>query len=178
MTTHPRPSGFETRCNTTYEAMLWALARPGLARRLPSPGQAGIVEALIDRECAVHCTEPDLAELALRAGAASVAPEAADHVFMSRLPGADILGRLHCGSDLYPDEGATLVTDAAFGTGERLRLMGPGVDGVVEVSVGGLPGGFWQERARVMRYPMGFELFLVDGDQVVGVPRSTRVEVL
>ena len=29
-----------------------------------------------------------------------------------------------------------------------------------------------------MRYPMGFEIFLVDGARILGVPRSTVVEVL
>jgi alpha-D-ribose 1-methylphosphonate 5-triphosphate synthase subunit PhnH len=29
-----------------------------------------------------------------------------------------------------------------------------------------------------MRYPMGFEVFLVDGDRVLGLPRTTAVEVI
>lgn len=34
---------------------------------------------------------------------------------------------------------------------------------------GGLPGGFWRIRARVARYPMGFDLFAFDGARLVGL---------
>lgn len=221
MTQHPTPSPFEARSNATYEALLWALSRPGLVRTLPATGAeavlpasgreacpasgrdadmpaagwdadpasgrdaglpasswAAIVEALIDRECAVHCADPVLAALVARTGAALVGPEQADHVFAARLPAAQGLARLRQGSDLHPEEGATLVCSAAFGRGERLRLTGPGCDGAVALALDGLPPGFWQERARIMRYPAGFEIFLTDGARVIGVPRSTTVEVL
>lgn len=174
----PRPSAFEARCNATYEALMWALARPGLIRTLPVPGPEAIVEALIDRECAVHCADPDLASLAERTGAALVGPEAADHVFAGRLEHADTLGRLRCGTDLHPEDGATLFVAARLGAGERLRLTGPGVDGAEEIAVEGLPEGVWQARRAAMRAPMGFELFVLDGDRVLGVPRSTTVEAL
>jgi alpha-D-ribose 1-methylphosphonate 5-triphosphate synthase subunit PhnH len=29
-----------------------------------------------------------------------------------------------------------------------------------------------------MRYPIGVDLLLIDGDRVIGLPRSTTVEVL
>ena len=178
MTAHPTPSAFEARTNATYEALMWALARPGLSRTLPEAGQAGILEALIDRECAVHCTRPEMAAQAARTGAALVSPDAADHVFCDALADTDLLARLRMGSDLYPEEGATLVVNARIGSGARLRLSGPGCDGLVPLQLGGLPDGFWAERARVMRYPMGFELFVLDGAEVMGIPRSTEVEVL
>lgn len=230
MTQHPTPSPFEARSNATYQALLWALSRPGLVRTLPATGAeavlpasgreacpasgrdadipaagrdadpasgrdagliasgpdaglpasswAAIVEALIDRECAVHCADPVLAALVARTGAALVGPERADHVFAARLPAAQALARLRQGSDLHPEEGATLVCSAVFGRGERLRLTGPGCDGAVALALDGLPPGFWQERARIMRYPAGFEIFLTDGAWVIGVPRSTTVEVL
>ena len=178
MTVHPRPSDFETRTNETYAALMWALSRPGIARTLPTPGSIGIVETLIDRECSVFCAEPPLARAAERAGAALVSPERADHLFYGELPETDVLAWLRQGSDLYPDEGATLVCDGHIGSGSSLRLTGPGCDGPVDVRVGGLPDDFWSQRARLMRYPMGFELFVLDGPHVLGVPRSCKVEVL
>ncbi|WP_145720206.1 phosphonate C-P lyase system protein PhnH [Mesorhizobium tianshanense] len=33
-------------------------------------------------------------------------------------------------------------------------------------------------RARAIRYRLGWDLYLVDGDRVVGIPRSTKIEVL
>ncbi|MEM9785877.1 MAG: phosphonate C-P lyase system protein PhnH [Pseudomonadota bacterium] len=176
MGAHPTPSEFEARTNATYEALMWALCRPGLARELPAPGQAGVIETLIDRECAVYCEDPAMAELAARTGAEMVAPEKADHLFLTQPP-AQLMG-LRQGSDLYPEDGATLVIPATFASGDHLRLTGPGVNGEVETTVSGIPHSFWADRQRVMRYPMGFEVFLLDGTTVIGIPRTTVVEVL
>lgn len=176
MGAHPTPSDFEARTNATYEALMWALSRPGVTRDLPAPGQAGIIETLIDRECEVYCEDPDMAELAARGGAAMVAPEKADHLFLSQ-PQAQLVG-LRQGSDMYPEEGASLVIPVSLGSGDTLRLSGPGVDGAVTVRLAGIPQSFWAERQRIMRYPMGFEVFLLDGAKVIGIPRTTVVEVL
>lgn len=178
MTAHPVPSDFETRTNATYKALMWALSRPGLIRRMPATGQTGVVEALLDRECNIHCADSTLAPIAARTGAALVGLNRADHLFFDQLPDADTLGTINLGSDLYPETGATLVCNVVLGQGLRLRLTGPGCNGAVDAQVEGLPDGFWQSRARLMRYPMGFELFLIDGAQVLGVPRSCHVEVL
>ena len=178
MTPHPAPSDFEARTNATYDALMWALSRPGLPRDLSTPGQIGLAEALLDRESNVHCAEPELAGFVARTGAALVAPEDADHLFFDTLPDADVLQRISLGSDLYPETGATLVCNGTIGAGQALRLTGPGCNGAVEVQLSGLPEGLWQMRARVLRYPLGFELFVVDGARVLGVPRSTQVEVV
>lgn len=178
MTAFPVPSDFETRTNATYEALMWALSRPGLPRELPLPGQEALIETLIDRECAVYSDDDTLAAVAQRSGAELVAPEAADHLFLTAAPDPALLGRLRQGSDMYPEGGATVILPAHLGAGDALRLTGPGVDGAVVVTVTGLPAAFWQARKLAMRYPMGFEIFLLDGDQVIGLPRSTMIEVL
>lgn len=178
MTAHPVPSDFETRTNATYEALMWGLSRPGLIRHMPEAGQSGVIEALLDRECKAHCADPALVSNIARTGAALVAPDHADHLFFDSFPDADTLGQINLGSDLYPETGATLVCNAVLGQGLHLRLSGPGCNGPVDVQIAGLPDGFWQNRARLMRYPMGFEVFLIDAAQVLGVPRSCHVEVL
>lgn len=178
MSSHPAPSDFEMRTNATYEALMWALSRPGMARTLPSAGQAGIIEALIDRECAIYSDDDLLAQVAKRTGAKITSPETADHLFLSQAPAPNTLGRLSQGSDLHPEDGATLVIPASFNGDYRLRLTGPGVDGDLEIPLGGIPAQFWAERKMVMRYPMGFEIFLIDQDRVIGLPRSTEIEVL
>lgn len=178
MNAMPRPSASEARANATFDALLWTLSRPGLPRRLPEPGEAPIIEALLDRECRVHATEPTLIPAIMRTGAEIAEIDRADHVFLGAMTTAADLAHVALGSDLYPDDGATVMVRARFGDGQRLRLTGPGVDGALTLDVGGLPEGFWQTRARCMRYPMGFDLFLTDADRVVGIPRSTQVEVL
>ncbi|MEM9872242.1 MAG: phosphonate C-P lyase system protein PhnH [Pseudomonadota bacterium] len=174
----PAPSLSETRDNAAFDALLWALSRPGLPRQLPEPGEGVIVGALLDRECAVYSTDPLLIPEIMRTGAELADIENADHVFLGALATPDPLDHVQIGSDFYPDDGATVIVRARFGSGQALRLTGPGVDGAVTVQIGGLPDGFWKARAARLRYPMGFDLFFVDGASVLGVPRSTTAEVV
>ena len=69
-----------------------------------------------------------------------------------------------------------LIVRAQLTQGETLELSGPGIEQSRLLQIGGLPGGFWQLRRSLIRYPMGFDLLLVDGDCLVGIPRSTCVE--
>lgn len=173
----PVPDDFEARTNATFEALMWALSRPGRVQALPVPGMAGIAEALLDRECRVFCEDPALADRIAPFGALPVPLPLADHAFLS-LAGLERVGQVQVGSDLYPDEGATVVAPALFGTGQRLRLTGPGIETATEIAIDGLAQGFWSLRAARCRYPAGFELFLISGAKVIGLPRSTMIEVL
>lgn len=40
LATVPVPDAFEVRTNATFEALLWALSRPGTLQDLPAPGMA------------------------------------------------------------------------------------------------------------------------------------------
>lgn len=173
-----QPSLEEVRDNSAFEALLWASSRPGTIRSLPVPGESSIVTALLDRECCVHSADPLLLPNIARTGAEIAEVEAADHVFLGQLTALDVIEQLGIGSDLYPDGGATVVLRAAFGEGDAVCLSGPGVDGKTNIRLGNLPEGFWSQRSLRIRYPMGFDLFFVDGDKVIGLPRSTHVEVI
>jgi alpha-D-ribose 1-methylphosphonate 5-triphosphate synthase subunit PhnH len=174
----PVPDAFETRTNATFEALMWAMSRPGSVQGLPTPGMTGIAEALLDRECRVFCDDPQLARFSSKLGATQVALPQADHCFVSLDTALDRLAQVAVGSALYPDDGATVVTEARFGTGQRLRLTGPGIETVSEIALDGITPGFWALRAALCRYPTGFDLFLIDGARVIGLPRSTTIEVL
>lgn len=178
MNAHPTPSDFEARTNATYDALMWALARPGLPRTLPVAGHVGIIEALIDRECAVYTDDSELQNAVQNTGAQLVDLPKADHLFLTQPPSAEDLRKVAIGSDLYPDAGATLVLPADFGSGQKIRISGTGVDGSLELLVAGIDTGFWKTRQEILRYPTGFELFLLQSDQIIGIPRSTKVEVL
>lgn len=177
MSVHPLPDPAEERDNATFEALLWALARPGEVRRLPEAGPAAVALALVDRECVVHADDPDLLRVLADTGARRGPAEVADHAFLLHPEGmlAD-LARLPAGTALHPDDGATLVVRASIGAGDEVVLAGPGVESLARLRVGGLPEGFWAARAARCRYPEGIDLFLLDGDRVVGIPRSARVE--
>jgi alpha-D-ribose 1-methylphosphonate 5-triphosphate synthase subunit PhnH len=177
----PVPDAAETRANATFEALMWALSRPGTVQAIPDPDPALIAEALVDRECHVWCADRALAARIAATGAHAADPGHADHLFLA---GADtdsamaIIAKAAIGSDLYPDEGATIILPARFGTGARLRLTGPGIETETQITVDDLSSGLWPLRAARCRYPMGFDLFLTSGAQVIGLPRSTLIEVL
>ncbi len=175
MTAVPIPDAFEARTNATFEALMSALSRPGTLHPLPTPGMAGIAEALVDRECRVYTDDPTLAATIANFGAALVPVAEADHCFASH-PTPGILAQVAVGSALYPDAGATVIITATHGTGQRLRLTGPGIETYTDVILGGVAD-IWPQRAQ-NRYPAGFDLFLICGGQVMGLPRSTQIEVL
>lgn len=178
MSIAPVPNELETRDNACFEALLWSLSRPGQIRSLPTAGEAAIVDALIDRECRVYASDDEILARAKAAGAELVDLEKACHAFVGSMDNADQLRSVRIGSDTYPDDGATVVIQVKLGEGDKLRFTGPGIDGALSLSIGGLPTGFWQMRKDCLRYPMGFDLLLVDADKVVGIPRSTDIEVL
>lgn len=174
----PVPSTEEVRANTAFDALLWALSRPGLSRMLPEHGEGAIISALLDRECRVHSADPLLIPDIMRTGAEVADIDVADHVFMGSSARSELLDHVAIGSDLYPDDGATIIARCRIGTGSAIRLTGPGVKGTLTLQIDGLPNGFWATRAARLRYPTGFDLFLVDGATVMGIPRSTTVKEL
>jgi alpha-D-ribose 1-methylphosphonate 5-triphosphate synthase subunit PhnH len=175
----PLPDAAEARDNAAFDAILAALSRPGTLRRLPAPGPASIVAALLDRECRAFADTPEVEDMLRRAGATVVPSELADHVFLSLdTPAAlDRLSRVTTGDALYPDEGATVVVPVRLGDGPDLRLTGPGIEAESRLRAGGLHPGLWPIREALCRYPYGIELILIDGDRIAAIPRSTTVEV-
>ncbi len=172
----PVPTQDDLRDNAAFEALMWAMARPGSLHDLPG-GIADLVLALVDRECRVLVDDPSLAQVVAATGAALVAAEGADHAFLTRAEGAlAVLAALPAGSPLYPDQGATLVLPATLGQGQRLRLTGPGIEGATEVHISGLPDGFIDLRAARCRYPEGVDMVFVDVSRIMALPRSTTVE--
>lgn len=176
----PIPDADERRDNAAFKAVRDALARPGLVRTLPEPGPLVVARALIDRECRVAVHDPDLRREVAALGPTLVPPELADHAFDHAGDAAALarLARLPAGSALYPEAGATAILTATLDGGTRLRLGGPGVDGRIEVALGGVVAGFWAMRAAACRYPLGIDLLIVDGARLLGLPRSTDIEVL
>lgn len=178
MLTVAPPDAVELRSNATFEALLWALSRPGDVRTLPEAGFGAIAETLVDLECSAYADTPAMREHIVASGATLADRiDTADHVFLST---PDTTGRqlagIRCGSAVYPDDGATLVVAVAH-AGQRVRLSGPGIKDTTEIALAVLPG-FWAMREMLCLYPEGFDIFFVDGDQVIGIPRSTKVEVL
>jgi len=87
----------------------------------------------------------------------------------------DDLSDFDNGSERYPDQSCTLLIQLdALDTGAPLRWRGPGIKDVRSVSLP-LPAAFWQQRSARSAFPRGLDAFFAAGNQVIGLPRSTRV---
>lgn len=174
------PTAAEMRSNATFDALLWALTRPGLVQTLSFAGFLPLAESLLDRECSFFCEDEQLGEEIARTGAEATALSQAEYLFLSLETSRQVaaLATLLNGNLLYPDASATIFAPATIGSGAMLRLSGPGIYGFVDIAIGGVDRSFWEMRAEAIRYPLGWDVYLADGDRLIGIPRSTKIEVL
>ncbi|MCF4099277.1 phosphonate C-P lyase system protein PhnH [Maritalea mediterranea] len=174
----PQRNPEEAFANEAFDAMLSATARPGQIETLPAGEFGPVIAALIDRECTFFASDEVLIQQLGETGARFTPVGEADFVFCDVDEVPAILPKVKIGSDLYPDDGATLIVAAGVAQGDKLRLSGPGIKGHDDVMVAGFDRAVWDHRARQIRYPTGFDMLIVDGAQLMALPRSTTVEVL
>ena len=180
--TTPTMTSAEAREHAAFTALMWALSYPGRPQRLPARGMAAfgaIGAALVDLETGYFTQDAALAAALADTGGRALPPARAPYQFYPTLTAAalDALRAAPVGTYADPDGGATLVLGCVLGSGPTLTLSGPGISGSAQLRVGGLPEQLWSLRAAAGPFPLGWDLLLVDGDQVVGLPRSTAVEV-
>jgi alpha-D-ribose 1-methylphosphonate 5-triphosphate synthase subunit PhnH len=186
------------RCQKNYRRLLQALSRPGRIVRLEAPdglsphaAATAVAECLLDPEVA-FCVSGNGGAQALQAaiaaatGARSAPLEAADFVFFTGAGCREGVRRARRGRPESPEEGATLVycTDpqpARVSERFRVRLTGPGISGPggIAPEMHGIPVEEFQELMSVNAdYPLGVDaFFLRPGGEVMGLPRSTRIQV-
>lgn len=178
------------QAQSTFRAVLDALARPGriavLAQpaRAPagiSPAAASVLATLADLDTPVHLAPGlDGGAVAGFVTAGLGAPlAAAGAAAFALVPAAALLPltRFAEGSEAYPDRSATVIVEVAgLGSGEALRLSGPGIRTVETLQVAGLPAGFlaaWADQRPL--FPLGVDLILCCGDRLAGLPRTVRI---
>ncbi|WP_117194376.1 phosphonate C-P lyase system protein PhnH [Rhizobium terrae] len=176
------PTAEDTRSNATFDALMWALARPGVIQPLPDACLLLLAESLLDRECTFFSSDDGLGRQIAATGAYPAMLDEAEYVFTSLADGRNVaaLSTLLAGNLLYPDASATIFSPAMIdgAGGTRLRLSGPGVNGSIDLVIGDVDRSFWSLRAEAIRYPLGWDVYLLDCDRLVGIPRSTFIEVL
>lgn len=184
----PQASPAELRSRATFLALLWALSYPGRLHPLPSSAAGAspdartacllAAETLLDLETSFFTPDVWLEERLLRTGARRLPVHEAAYHFYPALDAAtlDIVAQACVGNYLYPDQAATLVIGCRLGSGTRLTLCGPGIPAYTELRVDGLPVSLWTLRAEKSAYPLGWDMFLVDGTHVAGLPRTTQIE--
>jgi alpha-D-ribose 1-methylphosphonate 5-triphosphate synthase subunit PhnH len=176
----------EARAHATFDALMRALSYPGRPQTLKlEDGRTGfmaIAEALLDLEATAFSTEQSLEKDLHATGAKLVPLERAEYVFIPRLTEVELplLQRVNRGSTLTPDDAATLVIGATFSqevleSAQPLRLRGPGIQDSLEINIGNLPPDFWRVREEIIAFPVGWDVFFVSGNQILGLPRTTAV---
>lgn len=171
-----------------FRAALKALATPGVAQTLHTapqleglaPATYALCLALLDVDTplwlapsfdtpairanlAFHCGCPLTADRT-QAGFALLAPQD-----LLDLSGFDT------GNDRYPDQSCTLLVELpALNDGVERVWQGPGIEVSHWVSLP-LAEGFWTERETRQAFPRGLDMFFTAGNDVIGLPRSTRV---
>jgi alpha-D-ribose 1-methylphosphonate 5-triphosphate synthase subunit PhnH len=176
-----------------FRAGLNAMAHPGRVVRAPGlvdpPPPLGAAATalcltLADLDTSVWldpgAAAPDVVEfLRFHCGCPLVArPSAAAFAVIAdpgRLAAWDVFAE---GTDEEPERGATLIVQVdRLVAGVGRRLAGPGIDGEVRLSADGLPDACWRALgAAPGRFPRGIDAFLVAGDALAAIPRTTRVE--
>lgn len=144
------------------------------------PSLECVGKALLDLETSFYTEDPDLRQSFERRGARFLGPEKASYQFYPAV-GQRELASLHeapVGTLLSPEQSATVVVGCRFERGLKLQLSGPGVKGLKHIQVSGLPKAFWALREERVSFPLGWDVFLVSSHGVVGIPRSTKVEVV
>jgi alpha-D-ribose 1-methylphosphonate 5-triphosphate synthase subunit PhnH len=172
-----------------FRALLDAMSRPGLVRRVPAevrppgalaPAAAAVVLALADAATPVwtDAGADAAAWLAFHAGCPLVAsPAGASFVLACGAP--PLLDSLDHGTDEEPHHSATLVAQVEALEGGRggWRLTGPGIETEHRLRVAGLPEGFAaQWAANRAAFPRGVDVILCAGRDLAALPRTVAIE--
>jgi alpha-D-ribose 1-methylphosphonate 5-triphosphate synthase subunit PhnH len=139
--------------------------------------------ALCDYSTPVWLSQPDAvlgSALRFHTGAPLV-DEPHDAVFAyihdaGTLPALD---RFALGDPESPEHSVTLLIRVdSLTQGTPVVLRGPGIEHTHTIAPAGLPERFWHERAALAPlFPCGIDCYLVCGDTLIGLPRTTRVEM-
>jgi alpha-D-ribose 1-methylphosphonate 5-triphosphate synthase subunit PhnH len=177
---------------SSFRALMDALANPGLAQALPAAEHpaglaaelAAVALTLCDHDSGVWL-DPTLAEdpavvawLRFQTGAPLVTdPAQAQFALVGDAATLPALSRFAPGSDAYPDRSTTiaLVLPALTG-GRELTLRGPGIKDTRTIAPVGLPENFLEQWAdNRAQFPRGVDVLLLSRGQVIGLPRTTRI---
>lgn len=176
-----------------FRALLSALSEPGTVQHVSNEieAPAGLYLAtatalltLADYETPIFLPPalrdgPAGAWLRFHCGSGLVdAPGEAVFAVIDGAGSAPPLTAFNPGHDQFPDRSGTVFVQCdSLDGGPAVSLTGPGIPGARRVAPLGLRQNFWAEfAANAELYPLGVDLVLCHGAQMVGLPRTTHVE--
>jgi alpha-D-ribose 1-methylphosphonate 5-triphosphate synthase subunit PhnH len=190
------PAGFADKvlsAQSTFRSVMEAMAHPGSVRHVvatvgtPSqlmPGTAAIALTLFDHDTPIFLDAgmsqtSDVARwVKFHSGAPVVADASICHFALiadaSEL--ADLEG-FALGSNEYPDRSTTLILQVeSLSEGLRYELRGPGIDGIATLRATIAPEDLFNRLSINERlFPRGIDVVLVSGEEIVAIPRTTRL---
>ncbi|MCT8160204.1 phosphonate C-P lyase system protein PhnH [Pseudoruegeria sp. SHC-113] len=168
-----------------FRAVMEAIARPGTLQRLTgatppaplSPAAGALLLTLCDTETPIHLAgdydcDAIRTWLAFHTGAPLVGPSACSFAlgtWEALMP----LSQYRIGTAQYPDRSATLIVEMEALAPEGSQLSGPGIKHRAALS---LPDP-QALVANAQAFPLGLDFFFTCGDQVAGLPRSTKIHL-
>jgi alpha-D-ribose 1-methylphosphonate 5-triphosphate synthase subunit PhnH len=190
------PAGFADKvlsAQSTFRSVMDAMARPGTVQRIVATtgapaammrGTAAIALTLFDHDTPLWL-DPQISGtsdvtkwLKFHTGAPVIADSSVCSFALvgdaRALPGLD---RFAFGSNEYPDRSTTLILQVESLTqGPVLELRGPGIDGTAVLRAAIQPADLFA-RLEINRtlFPRGFDVVLVHDDNIVAIPRTTRL---
>ena len=179
-----------------FRAMLEALSRPGISVQVPALGVEGpdalpqevltLLVSICDHDTPIWLEQPlRAAPLARWLAFHCSAPTTVDPIQASFavLRGSSarsaMLDQFAQGDVRYPERSTTVIfTCDDLTAGAPIALTGPGVEARLTIRPSGLPGDFLAlAQANHEMFPRGVDILLVSGAQMVGLPRSTKLEL-
>jgi len=179
-----------------FRAMLEALSRPGVPVAIPSLGVEGpdhlpvevltLLVSICDHDTPVWLEEAQRGSplgrwLSFHCSAPMTADplQASFAVLCGSSSPSAMLDQFALGDVRYPERSTTVIfTCGDLSSGAPIALTGPGVESRLVIRPAGLPGDFLiMAQANHELFPRGVDILLVAGTQMVGLPRSTKLEL-
>jgi alpha-D-ribose 1-methylphosphonate 5-triphosphate synthase subunit PhnH len=164
---------------TAFRQIMNCFAYPGRIAALETEAEHALpllLATLVDREVSLADPLKLLSDDEHRRLAARHAsPEKAEFVVLPGQCPPDFQPSL--GSLENPEQAATLVLVAdSLADGAALHLSGPGIPDVATTTVAGIDPDWWRKREQWNGgFPLGVDMIVVAGRQVLGLPRTTRI---
>jgi alpha-D-ribose 1-methylphosphonate 5-triphosphate synthase subunit PhnH len=174
-----------------FRLVMDAMAQPGRivdlghSAQAPAPlepAAAAVVATLADYDTLVwfedNGTDAAASWLTFHTGAA-VTKDPSTVIFAVLSKNSPVSGwwNFTMGSLSYPDRSATLVLPVeSLRDGTPLTIRGPGIETAATIAPRGLPDGFTETMAiNATRFPLGFDLLMICGSELLALPRTTRL---
>lgn len=189
------PPGFVDKvmaAQSTFRSVMDAMARPGTVQPIQAVagtpgammrGTAAIALTLFDHDTPIWLDRAmsetsDVAKWLKFHTSAPVIPDAraCSFALVGDVRALPALDRFALGSSEYPDRSTTLIVQVdSLKSGPAYQLTGPGIDGAAVLQTTVHQDLFERLALNAILFPRGVDVVLVHDDNVVAIPRTTRL---